>query len=107
MQYYMMIGVDGRVLSVADTGYHCSEGEKLVDVPEGFTLAEALDWRMVDGALLYDPLPVDEVTPTPSDPIVMPGAQNTLLKAQIQALEARGEFLEDCIAEMAMQVYGS
>ena len=29
-----------------------------------------------------------------------------LLQAQVQALTERGEFLEDCIAEMAMKVYG-
>lgn len=31
--------------------------------------------------------------------------ENDLLRAQIQALSDRGEFIEDCIAEMAMQVY--
>lgn len=31
--------------------------------------------------------------------------ENILLKAQIQALSDRGEFIEDCIAEMAMFVY--
>lgn len=32
-------------------------------------------------------------------------AENELLRAQVQALSDRGEFIEDCIAEMAMQVY--
>lgn len=32
-------------------------------------------------------------------------AENDILRAQIQALADRGEFIEDCIAEMAMQVY--
>lgn len=32
-------------------------------------------------------------------------AENTLLKAQVQALSDRNEFVEDCMAEMAMQVY--
>ena len=32
-------------------------------------------------------------------------AENELLRAQIQSLADRGEFIEDCIAEMAMQVY--
>ncbi len=32
-------------------------------------------------------------------------AENALLRAQIQSLADRGEFIEDCIAEMAMQVY--
>ena len=31
--------------------------------------------------------------------------ENALLRAQVQALADRGEFIEDCIAEMAMQVY--
>lgn len=32
-------------------------------------------------------------------------AENALLRAQVQSLAERGEFIEDCIAEMAMQVY--
>ena len=32
-------------------------------------------------------------------------AENALLKAQIQAVSERGDFVEDVIAEMAMQVY--
>lgn len=31
--------------------------------------------------------------------------ENTLLKAQVQVLSDRSDFLEDCIAEMAMIVY--
>lgn len=32
-------------------------------------------------------------------------AENALLKAQITAATERSDFIEDCIAEMAMQVY--
>ena len=32
-------------------------------------------------------------------------AENALLKAQVQAVADRNEFVEDCIAEMAMYVY--
>lgn len=32
-------------------------------------------------------------------------AENALLKAQLQAQTERSDFIEDCIAEMAMQVY--
>lgn len=32
-------------------------------------------------------------------------AENKLLKAQLQAQSDRADFIEDCIAEMAMQVY--
>jgi len=42
--------------------------------------------------------------PIPSD-IEQIKAENDLLKAQVQALVDRGEFMEDCIAELAMQVY--
>lgn len=31
--------------------------------------------------------------------------ENALLKAQLQAQSDRSDFIEDCIAEMAMQVY--
>lgn len=32
--------------------------------------------------------------------------ENALLKAQLQAQSDRSDFIEDCIAEMAIQVYG-
>ena len=32
--------------------------------------------------------------------------ENKLLKAQLQAQSDRSDFIEDCIAEMAIQVYG-
>ncbi len=32
--------------------------------------------------------------------------ENKLLKAQLQAQTERSDFIEDCIAEMATQVYG-
>lgn len=48
----------------------------------------------------------DEV-PTPSDEEKIQTLQqeNKLLKAQVQAQSGQLDFLEDCIAEMAMQVY--
>lgn len=39
------------------------------------------------------------------NPIEQLQAENTLLRAQLQALSDRGEFVEDCLAEMAMVVY--
>lgn len=42
---------------------------------------------------------------TDQDPLEALQTENTLLRAQVQALADRGEFLEDCIAEMAMVVY--
>lgn len=47
----------------------------------------------------------DYVTPEPVKTVDELAAENELLRAQVQALSDRGEFIEDCIAEMAMQVY--
>jgi len=41
----------------------------------------------------------------PPSPIEQLRTENTLLRAQITAATDRQEFLEDCIAEMAVQVY--
>lgn len=45
--------------------------------------------------------------PTPSIPEEVEAlkSENFMLKAQIQAMSDRNDFIEDCIAEMAMQVY--
>lgn len=47
----------------------------------------------------------DYVPPEPVKTVDELAAENELLRAQVQALSDRGEFIEDCIAEMAMQVY--
>lgn len=47
----------------------------------------------------------DYVPPEPVKTVDELAAENELLRAQVQAPSDRGEFIEDCIAEMAMQVY--
>ncbi|WP_418856050.1 hypothetical protein [Ruthenibacterium lactatiformans] len=47
----------------------------------------------------------DYVPPQPVKTVDELAAENELLRAQVQSLADRGEFIEDCIAEMAMQVY--
>lgn len=42
--------------------------------------------------------------PSPSDIEVLK-EENKLLKAQVEALSERGDFVEDCMAEMAMVIY--
>lgn len=44
--------------------------------------------------------------PLPPSSVEALVAENKLLKAQIQAQTERSDFIEDCIAEMATQVYG-
>ena len=48
--------------------------------------------------------PAPEATPEPMSNAELE-AENKLLKAQIAAQSDRADFVEDCIAEMAMQVY--
>ena len=42
---------------------------------------------------------------TISDRLVQAEQENKLLKAQVSAATERSDFIEDCIAEMAVQVY--
>lgn len=48
--------------------------------------------------------PAPEVVPSPMSNAELE-AENKLLKAQIAAQSDRADFVEDCIAEMAMRVY--
>jgi hypothetical protein len=47
-----------------------------------------------------------EGDPPAADPVAALQAENALLRAQIQAVSDRGDFVEDCITEMAEKVYG-
>lgn len=92
---------ENRIIAM---GYPAIENNiiEIVDYPEKLD-----DWKIVDGVMVYDPLPVEEpeqTAPTPTIQDVL--NENRILKAQVQALEDRGEFIEDCIAEMAMMIYG-
>ena len=50
--------------------------------------------------------PAPEAVPSPMSNAELE-AENKLLKAQIAAQSDRADFVEDCIAEMAMQVYNN
>lgn len=49
---------------------------------------------------------LESSTPLPQVTVQELQQENKLLKAQVQAQTERSDFLEDCIAEMAAQVYG-
>lgn len=58
--------------------------------------------------LTYRQLPESQALPVPApqpDPVLTLQEENKLLKAQIKAQADRQEFLEDCIAEMAVELY--
>lgn len=46
-----------------------------------------------------------DLTPSIPEEVEALKSENFMLKAQIQAMSDRNDFIEDCIAEMAMQVY--
>lgn len=64
---YNIVFQDGRPVVVAGEK-HPQEGGVLLDVPEDFTVQRAEDWRLEDGALVYDPLPRVETPETEPDP---------------------------------------
>jgi len=72
----MVLDANGRILSVADEGYHCGPGEVLREVPEAFTFDAARDWVLTDGAWVIDPLPAPALDTSPT------------LQEQIDALSA-------------------
>lgn len=54
-----------------------------------------------DGSIYVEPEVPEPVEPQPTQE----EKEKTLIKAQIQALSERNDFLEDCVAEMASIVY--
>lgn len=53
---------------------------------------------------VYDETKV--IPPEPKPTLELLAQENKLLKAQLKAQTERSDFIEDCIAEMATQVYG-
>ena len=92
MTYALNLADDGRVLSATRPEFAPKDAPTCEELPDG----DISDYLFQNGSFVYDPLPVD--TTPDIDEI-------TLLRAQVQALTDRGEFLEDCIAEMAGIVY--
>lgn len=65
-------------------------------------------YKLVDGKAqerTQEEIDADYTPPQPVKTNAELQAENELLCARVQALSDRGEFIEDCIAEMAMQVY--
>lgn len=94
--------------------YTLKDGEQLVDASPpsmrqhagstGFLspIWDGSDWQEI--AAWEQEHPAPEIKPAPMSNAELE-AENKLLKAQIAAQSDRADFVEDCIAEMAMQVY--
>ena len=111
---YLEPGEGGEIRETI-SGYELTEGERLLEVSppsnlvkprwngeaweEAATAEEIESWKQEN--------PTEEMgSPSPS-PLEALQAENNLLRAQITAASSRQDFLEDCIAEMAVQVYNA
>ncbi len=80
-----------RILSATEDQYGVEGQPRVTVLPED----DISDYLFIAGEYVYAPLPRDPEQPD----------ELTLLRAQVRALSDRNEFMEDCIAEMAMLVY--
>ena len=111
---YLEPGENGEIRETISS-YELAEGEYLLEVnppsnlvkphwngevwEEAATAEEIEAWKQEN--------PTEEMgSPSPS-PLEALQAENSLLRAQITAASNRQDFLEDCIAEMAVQVYNA
>lgn len=97
---YVILDASGRIVGSSDSEL---VGATEVATPDGWDAEHQHNWRVEGGVLVHDPLPEPEEGETETERL---RAENVLLRAQVQALSDRGEFVEDCIAEMAAKVYG-
>lgn len=114
---------DGSTERVEEVqNYTLKDGEQLVDTQPPVMRQHAgstgflspvwggSDWRetaTADEIAAWEKKhPAPEIKPAPMSNAELE-AENKLLKAQIAAQSDRADFVEDCIAEMAMQVYNN
>ena len=92
--------------------YHHAQGNYLPGPL--MTMGGAYRYKLVNGKPvectpeeIQEQEKANQPEPVPSIPEEVEALKNEnfLLKAQIQAMSDRNDFIEDCIAEMAMQVY--
>lgn len=76
---------DGRITGIYDPVIYPRPDLPAIDIP-----AEAMsaiqDYKIVDGAVVHDPLPTPEPAPTPEERIAALEAANAELREAIEAL---------------------
>ena len=70
----------GRIL-VSSSEFQCGENDIQIDLPDDFDFERQADYRIVDGALIYDPLP------EPPEPEPMPTIEDRVADVE-EALAA-------------------
>lgn len=93
MKNWIKIDEENRLTSYADEGFHCGEGEILVEIPADFEPNNIRDYKYVNGAIVHDPLPSGEDNDVP-----------TVIE-RVAELEAQNAMLMECLIEMSTIVY--
>ena len=65
MLYYIKLNTAGRIGAVSVTNDDMGEGTVQMEMPDDFNPQTSQDWRVADGAPIYDPQTSDMVAPEP------------------------------------------
>lgn len=87
---YIQVDESGRLIAVAEEGYHCGPGEMGVDIPEEFDKGDMRNWMLEGGALVRRAL---------ADDALEPDAEQTW-DARLARAEAAAEKLEKLLEIM-------
>lgn len=91
MKHWIKIDEENRLTSYADEGFHCGEGEILVEIPADFEPNNIRDYKYVNGVIIHDPLPA--------------GDEPLTVDERVAGLEAQNAMLMECLLEMSTIVY--
>ena len=88
MNVYVKTNSENRIVAFATPPFHCGDGEIEVTAPDEFTADNFQDYVLVDGHLVYDPLPVVEepIVPTLDERLASLEEENAYLKEALDLL---------------------
>lgn len=85
--------------------YTSCKGFVFLTIADGTVVSIAINQEAYDNYMADHPDDPGGDHPSPEERIADLEHENTLLRARIQAITDRNDFIEDCIAEMAEIVY--
>ena len=88
MMMHVKTTANGRVCAVS--GQYLGDGDQLVTWPDGVSLDDHRDYKVVDGVLVHYPQPAPEIIPTPME----------RLQAEVAALQADNTAMLLALADM-------
>ena len=59
--------MDDSRIGATSAEFDCGEGQFQFDFPEDFDFGKQSDYKIINGELIYDPIPVEEPTPSVTD----------------------------------------